>query len=312
MIYILQNPIELSCTGWTDALSGLLSSTYKVFRLEPDVESATKDLTEVNPRSPIYTHTDTITSGTSCHTTTYTPPEVGMYSVLVEIADKANNTNYARRLVLYDPSSSISINQTQDSQMYVKSAVSETGYKWQSNTQDTIGIGHPIIVNWENHFENHVHSQGNLLNKVQPFQSVDYPEFFRTISVNSSLDDHEGKRTIDQTKNVLGIVKAEFAFMRDKDGGKTLTEQPTSWTPVTQFINQEQSMTISRADGDTVRIWVKVTDVLNNTAIDTTDVHIDSSPPETFGDNNFQRNIKNGTYPFMSRYHYYLFYQFCK
>lgn len=277
------------------------SSTYKIFKLEPDLDTANLDLTEVNPRAPIWSHTDGITDGTSCRKMPYTPPEVGMYSVLVEIADKANNTKYSRRLVLYDPNSEITISNSTDRKLYATSAVRETGYNWQSNTQDSNGHGPPLTISWKNHFENKVHTQRYLLNKVKPFPNLAYPDFFRTINVSNVLDDHEGKRTTAPVSNTLGIVKAEFVYKKDKNGGRTLPEFPTSgWVQVADFLTQSQSINVSRADGDTVRVWVRVTDCLENTVIDTTDVNIDSSPPKV-GVKDLQRNIINGTFPFSSR-----------
>ena len=38
-------------------------------------------------------------------------------------------------------------------------------------------------------------------------------------------------------------------------------------------------MTITRVDGDSVRVYVKAFDVMGNTAEDNVLVHIDSSPP---------------------------------
>ena len=36
---------------------------------------------------------------------------------------------------------------------------------------------------------------------------------------------------------------------------------------------------VPRADGDSVRVWVRATDVMGNTKIDSVLVHVDSSPP---------------------------------
>ena len=36
---------------------------------------------------------------------------------------------------------------------------------------------------------------------------------------------------------------------------------------------------VPRADGDSVRVWVRATDVMGNTKTDSVLVHIDSSPP---------------------------------
>ncbi|KAJ8314807.1 hypothetical protein KUTeg_006957 [Tegillarca granosa] len=53
-------------------------------------------------------------------------------------------------------------------------------------------------------------------------------------------------------------------------------------------------------DGDTLRVWVKAYDAMNNTKVDYTDVSFDSTMPE-IENTKFVRNIVNGSYPFSSR-----------
>jgi hypothetical protein len=55
-------------------------------------------------------------------------------SVLVETRDKANNSRIARRFVLYDNKSEITVSQEAGRQLYISSAVQETGYTWQTKT----------------------------------------------------------------------------------------------------------------------------------------------------------------------------------
>ena len=43
--------------------------------------------------------------------------------------------------------------------------------------------------------------------------------------------------------------------------------------------NEEIMLDIPRADGDSVRVWVRATDVMGNTKTDSVMVHVDSSPP---------------------------------
>jgi hypothetical protein len=37
---------------------------------------------------------------------------------------------------------------------------------------------------------------------------------------------------------------------------------------------------INRRDGDSIRVWIKARDVMNNTAVDEILIHVDSSPAE--------------------------------
>lgn len=50
----------------------------------------------------------------------------------METRDIANNSRIARRLVLYDNTSTVSV--MSDHALYVSSAVEETGYVWQTAT----------------------------------------------------------------------------------------------------------------------------------------------------------------------------------
>jgi len=57
-----------------------------------------------------------------------------IYSVVMNIADVANNSRNARRFVLYDNSSQISLDEERP--LFVSSAVAETGYSWQTPSKN--------------------------------------------------------------------------------------------------------------------------------------------------------------------------------
>jgi hypothetical protein len=54
-------------------------------------------------------------------------------------------------------------------------------------------------------------------------------------------------------------------------------------------------------DGSHIRLWVRATDIMNNSVADYTEVHIDNTPPR-FDRVEWKKNIKNGTYVHTSRY----------
>lgn len=89
---------------------------------------------------------------------TRVPAQPGMYSYILNVIDRANNTQYARSLVLYDPMSSITTYDT--SPMIATSAAEETNYKWQNN------LTNPISVSWKSHFRNDFLESNKLLNKA--------------------------------------------------------------------------------------------------------------------------------------------------
>lgn len=82
----------------------------------------------------------------------------GMYSFILNVVDNANNSQYARTLVLFDNQSSITTNNS--SPMIVTSAAKETSYKWQNN------LTNPISVSWKSHFRNDYHERNKLLSPV--------------------------------------------------------------------------------------------------------------------------------------------------
>ena len=56
------------------------------------------------------------------------------FSVLIDTRDLSNNSRIARRLVLYDDMSEITIGT--EKKLFFSSAVAETGYKWQTTSDD--------------------------------------------------------------------------------------------------------------------------------------------------------------------------------
>ena len=117
-----------------------------------------------------------------------------MYSILLQVSDKANNSKIARRLVLFDNDSSISLSKPAfnpdmplnvtdvkkgDGGMHVITAIPETGYMWQTSNNRTYTR---IVLDWEKHFVNKIHDQGKLLNRV-----LKYPTQFAELQDDGVL-----------------------------------------------------------------------------------------------------------------------------
>ncbi|XP_053393446.1 uncharacterized protein LOC123564849 [Mercenaria mercenaria] len=269
-----KNPIKMFWSGWTDDLSGVWEYYVEIFKLSPNPKDNYK-LVEMKPLSPLFTNTSTHRK--NIYYPTYMPDKPGMYSVLVETRDIANNSRTSRRLVLFDDQSEITLNENLDGKLYVSSAVAETGYKWQTASE---GEDIVIKVNWANHFVNKIHEDNMLLNAV-----ASYPIQFKEIQddgllfsmkyVNDSLDDHEGHRTLDPITNYRGIVKFEMAKVYTED----VTEPISDWVVVTPF-KEETSFTEKLRDGSRVRVWIRATDAMGNTKTNSTFMRLDRSPPE--------------------------------
>ncbi|XP_052812774.1 uncharacterized protein LOC128240260 isoform X2 [Mya arenaria] len=303
---LTKNPIRPRWSGWFDDHSGLLEYRLEAFLLEPNIHG---ELIELNPLSPVFTYTTNNTNNVTFPT--FIPKNSGMFSILLTAADMANNTKIARRLVLFDNSSEITITKpglltkmpnaedveqmvVGDGGFYIVSAIKETGFMWQTSENDTESR---IEIHWENHFVNDLYDKGKLLNKVLP-----YPIQFLDLEDDGilrskkfvAMDDEEGDRTMKAIPNKRGLVKFELNRIYTDD-----KEIPVSkW----EKLPLEESYVIMEHlnDGSHVRIWLRATDVMNNTAVDYTEVHIDNSPPR-ISDQQLKENIINGTYTYTSR-----------
>ena len=117
--------------------------------------------------------------------------------------------------------------------------------------------------------------------------------------VAASLDDSEGNRALKAINNSHGVVKFDVVWdMSDS--------MPNSgWETITP-LKEEINITKSMVDGDRLRVWVRATDVMGNTKIDSTVVKIDGSPPYISNSNSsdhvLELNYPHGEYKHSSRY----------
>ncbi|XP_067649446.1 ephrin type-A receptor 5-like [Haliotis asinina] len=285
---ITRTPVSIKWEGWTDSLSGMHRYAWEVFRLD----TTGGKLREKKPLEPLVNREWLVKNGT--FPVTYTPPAPGMYSVILEASDLANNSCYARRLFLYDDASNVSV--SVDDPLFISSAAAATNYRWQAS------LNADVVVNWTGHFSNQVHHKSNLLNAV-----ADYPPQFTDIERETAsstftvkriqFDDDDGARTRNAIPNIQGIVKFEVAYRRDHYGGFTILG-PEKW----QQIALHETFTIqneARINGDTIRVWVRATDIMNSTRTDSTLVSFDASEP-TVQLKKLTKNVQNGTYHYSS------------
>ncbi|KAL3832351.1 hypothetical protein ACJMK2_024003, partial [Sinanodonta woodiana] len=265
-------PVNISWAGWKDDLSKMDRYHIEVFKLSPDPYG---NLQEMTPLKPVHSE-DVNHTHDGIYQYTYTPSEEGMFSVLLQAVDKANNSKIARRLFLYAPTSNISLNTRGDGRLYISSAESETGYMWQTTKA---GQMTEISVEWKNHFINKFISEGRLLNKVNAYP-IQFQDIQREGILQSSkfvfpgLDDNEGQRTVDEKPNKNGIVRFE-AVISLSDG---TNEPQKGWFEI-NGLAEKFTFNETLIDGRTVRMWLRAHDVLGNTISDKTEVHFDSSEP---------------------------------
>ncbi|KAK7479231.1 hypothetical protein BaRGS_00029575 [Batillaria attramentaria] len=234
--------LNITWKGWVDADSGMYRYAMEVFH----------------------------TGDQDLYSQQYTPPESGMYSIILEAADLANNTKYARRLCLFDPTSDITFDP--EHALFVSSANPDAGYGYQNDTDA------PITVKWDRHFVNVLHEENNLLGYVRRYPPS-LENFVKNIPQNTSLEDHEGERQTSAISNKRAIIKFEVGHAMDHQGGanQSLTDPPFGW--INLGLNTSFTVPQSPTQGDTVTVWVKATDAMGNEKTDRTRVTFDSTQP---------------------------------
>ncbi|XP_071137082.1 uncharacterized protein [Mytilus edulis] len=292
---ITKHKLHISWDGWKDELAGIFRYNWEIHHMRAD---ALGNLTEVSPMEPLYSKA---MFKEKYKPFIYTPPSPGMYSIILDVADKANNSRFARQFVLYDPVSNITTDET--FKLYVSSAERETHYNWQSNVQNQMLIGPSLSVSWKGHFRNKFHEDNQLLNSINSFHVTAMDGMYHK-DVDNELDDVSGKRTRKEISNIHGIVLFEIASAVDHQGGNTTTQIPTaisSWKNVDNFLHENQTIDVKRSNGDTVRIWVRSKDIMGNIKVDSTVVHIDTTPPTITGEVALDRNVNSTKFDFASR-----------
>ena len=232
-------------------------------------------------------------------TVSYRPDTPGVFSLVLEVADQANNSIFVRQIFMFDPVSNITIND--NSEFYVSSANNATEYQWQTNTL-------PIEVTWRNHFTNSLHDNGGFLNKVEKFpeetlETGHSSKSERVVkSVEDAYDDKDGRRRLVAVPNAHGIVAFHYAYMVDHMGGSTiqLTPNDSQFMSILEPEAESHVFPANTSDGYSMRIWVRALDIMGNQRDDELLLHFDSSPPVILNVT-MERNIDNGTFPFSSR-----------
>eukprot|EP00105_Crassostrea_gigas_P033200 XP_011456474.1 PREDICTED: uncharacterized protein LOC105348641 [Crassostrea gigas] len=283
---ITKSRLSFSWDGWSDDMSGVHGFSIQEFLLKPN-GNVQPNLTEPDP----WHAKNTFQLDVDARSFHHTPSEPGMYSYILNVMDTANNTEFARSLVLYDPDSTITL-ASNSSSFTVASGVKETNYTWQDN------LDRSINAVWKGHFRNKFQEDNKLLIPVSTYMNYDFYTM-KARYVLPLLDDMDGNRTLKGIKNVHGIVRFEYAYRNANQG----TDNPSILSAVDDIFSETQTFNLSRRDGDGINIWVKATDVMGNTKIDKTQIYFDSTPPRplTKTDVLFTPNTNVSKYPFSSR-----------
>lgn len=140
----------------------------------------------------------------------YTPQNPGVFAMILEASDKANNSDYVSRYVVYDPSSTIEI-QTGDDDIKALSGSKNTSFKWQvlsSSSQSGLNLE----FSWRGHFINRLHHEGGFLNTIESYSpqlqdtNTGDNKFPKTVNVKYNIVGENGL-TGSLIPNELGITK---------------------------------------------------------------------------------------------------------
>lgn len=229
-ICYLKDPFTFDVDGWRDIPSGIKKYSLEVHKLKKKLHSDT--LTEEAPMDPFYHEERNISS---LPFSEFTPPDSGIYSFILQVTDKANNSEFARQIAIYDPNSTISI--TAESNLFVSTAEGLSNYSWQSECST-------VQVTWNDYFINSFHLENHLLLPIEPFpvqlRGGNIEELKSEIvkDVKDDYDDHYGKRTVSAVKHVNGITEFEvyytyIAYSNSSTSNNTHHFNETSTTDVT-------------------------------------------------------------------------------
>lgn len=140
----------------------------------------------------------------------YTPPNPGVFAMILEASDRANNSDYVSRYVVYDPSSTIEI-QTGDHDIKALSGSKNASFKWQILSSSSQSGLH-LEFSWKGHFINRLHYEGGFLNKIEDYtpqlkdNNTDVNIFPKTVNVKYNVVGESGL-TGSWIPNELGITK---------------------------------------------------------------------------------------------------------
>ncbi|XP_070571273.1 uncharacterized protein [Ptychodera flava] len=256
--------ITVGWSGWSDGLSGILKYEYEVYKMQPY-----GDVLGYRSIEPIIK--DELDASSTSFTMNLTEP--AEYCVLLTVDDVAGNHIHARRFLIFDDVSVVDIDSTGHYPLWVDSASANTSYLWQTNLQDENCTGPQVLARWPRHFYNEFHRQNGMLKAIEdhsPPLTSDYEE------VTGQPPETRSREAI---PNINAIVRFEVDYARDHQGGRSIVTPPGNWLDVDDTLIEGQAFDIPRIDGDSIRIWVRASDVMGNENRDDVLLHIDSSPP---------------------------------
>ncbi|XP_071084119.1 uncharacterized protein [Haliotis cracherodii] len=245
---VIKTPtVNLRWSGWSDADAGVAHFVREVYELHA-----------VGNELRVKRQVDTTTVTSSTTSNSYTLTTAGVYSVVLSAYDQAGNHRSARRILLYDGTSTVTTQSHKE--LRVTTASSATS-EWQTTSS-------ALTVDWTNRYINTVHHNNKWLQGVASLAGV-----------GSDFDDNEGDRRVAAINNVQGVTRFLSSYKVDHKGGSSIVSPPDGDEFTSQGLRQSQTIKPSVVDGDTVRFWVRAYDIKSDMKEESVTVNIDTSPP---------------------------------
>ncbi|KAK7496782.1 hypothetical protein BaRGS_00011991 [Batillaria attramentaria] len=251
--------ISVHIQGWMDPIpiGGSESSVSGInkYRLEVhgvDVSRTTLSMQNAARKNTIEWES---TAGGVFNRTVILPEEdtARLYAVILEVHDKAGNVAYARRLVLYDNTSTVLINSSASFQVFSANPSNMTAER-PVNMTDT-----HFCLNWNGRFYNSELYHNNFLLPVNPDTGR---------QIRGDYDQQSGLLPVTGTDNVRGIVRFEIAF------GVDGSPEPT-FEAIPNVHAQSACLSEPLTHSETYRVRIRATDIMGNYEDDSVRLKVD-------------------------------------
>ncbi|XP_033123151.1 uncharacterized protein LOC117121875 [Anneissia japonica] len=231
--YTTSSHLKVKWSTWVDHISGLTATSYdcRICKMVANNGVLTFDNTCV---------VLTYSKRGNYYEAEFELNSPGVYCAVLSVSDVAGSIRLARRCLIFDSQSEISI-------------ADDKPIAWTS-------VDKTFKVSWQGHFVNQLHIDQSMLNAIETDNDV----------INEAYDSDAlpAGRALSSIGNRHGIVKFEVGIA--KDG-----LQP-NWMDSPNDL--EEMFVYQNNNGEeTVEFWIRATDVVNNTKTDFVSIHIDST-----------------------------------
>ena len=246
--------LTVTWDGWFDTAggSGVSKYSFGVYEMIHTGQALSENAV------PFYRHSFNIT----VHTHSLVLSQPGLFSVVLHVYDAAGNYRIARRIVLYDDSSVVTVDLHHP--LSFPRAIKSGNIAWK-----TVANGQ-VLANLTGHFYNTLINKGSLLQSISSFRQT----------IDSGYDQQAtGTLGLRGTLNYAGIVSYRYAISYGLNPQQAI-DSDFQYVPKTSTeLRQYYTMFTSTSDGDHITVWVKAIDIWGNTDTDNATVHVDFSPP---------------------------------